>query len=608
MKIHLKPSCDRRRGMAIVAMVIATFSVVSVLSVMLTLASYSNDRANTERRSAEARYIGMGAVEAAKRELGMAAANWQPVPENGVVDVNGVQIAYEATETDPIPPRVDLAGIQTLVQGYEIFAVGESRTSRQPVRKLINIESMPLFQFAVFYNGDLEILPGPDMTINGRVHTNGNLYLGSGNTLSFDTNYVRAAGRILRHRKDDPSQSTGNVRIRRWVDNPFSAASPVQYVTMHNRAQMQALGVNTTSGYDSNFTTGIDANGNGTYFDAGDWPGWTPGALHFWGAAPVQPGDPPPDLPVSSGYTVLDQSHGTTQLSVPNMGSVAMFEANAAGNYAWDNLSQSYQQVAPGTGTHSKGFFHDQAGLSIIAKADGSWDAYNSLGVSIKAQVAGAVTVKQIYDARQAGGSGQLTRVIEVDVAALNASGAFPANGLLYSSHYGLGQGVNAKGIKLVNGSELSRSLTVASEGSVYVQGDFNTVNKKGAAVIGDAVNLLSNAWNDTKTAGNLPNASDTTFNLAIVSGNANTSPGSYNGGFENLPRFHENWTNRNCNIRGSFVNLSTSQYATGAWIHGGDRYTAPRRNWSYDPLFNNVGNLPPFTPMAVQVRDIAMW
>ena len=36
---------------------------------------------------------------------------------------------------------------------------------------------IPIFQFGMFSNEDLEIHPGPDFVFNGRVHANGNLYL-----------------------------------------------------------------------------------------------------------------------------------------------------------------------------------------------------------------------------------------------------------------------------------------------------------------------------------------------------------------------------------------------------------------------------------------------
>ena len=74
-----------------------------------------------------------------------------------------------------------------------------------------------------------------------------------------------------------------------------------------------------------------------------------------------------------------------------------------------------------------------------------------------------------------------------------------------------------------------------------------------------DAVNLLSNAWTGNKQPGTLPEATETTFNTAVVTGIHESSVGSYNGGFENLPRFHENWSGIECHINGAFVNTWTS-------------------------------------------------
>jgi hypothetical protein len=150
--------------------------------------------------------------------------------------------------------------------------------------------------------------------------------------------------------------------------------------------------------------------------------------------------------------------------------------------------------------------------------------------------------------------------------------------------------------------------VTVVSEDPVYIKGDFNTVNKKGAAVICDAVNLLSNAWNDSKTAASgLPTASNTTYNLAFVTGNVPTPDGGgdYSGGFENLPRFHENWSGKTASIVGSFIKIFESQFARSPWVYGGNVYQAPIRNWTYDTALNDMANLPPFTPSAVYFQRV---
>ncbi len=61
---------------------------------------------------------------------------------------------------------------------------------------------IPMFQFAAFYNKDLEILPGPAMTLDGPVHTNGDLYVGTQRHASRSTARSRRPGDLYRGRKD----------------------------------------------------------------------------------------------------------------------------------------------------------------------------------------------------------------------------------------------------------------------------------------------------------------------------------------------------------------------------------------------------------------------
>ncbi|MEW6015185.1 MAG: hypothetical protein AB1690_07670, partial [Candidatus Zixiibacteriota bacterium] len=55
--------------------------------------------------------------------------------------------------------------------------------------------------------------PGPDMTIVGRIHSNGNLYLQSNNNLYMDS-YVTASGNVIHGRKGPGGTSFGNVYIK----------------------------------------------------------------------------------------------------------------------------------------------------------------------------------------------------------------------------------------------------------------------------------------------------------------------------------------------------------------------------------------------------------
>ena len=86
------------------------------------------------------------------------------------------------------------------------------------------------------------------------------------------------------------------------------------------------------------------------------------------------------------------------------------------------------------------------------------------------------------------------------------------------------------------------------------------------------------------------------------------TVPGTYNGGLENYPRFHESWSGTTLFYRGSFVSLGTPRHSNGNWCGTGagcNIYNAPQRNWDYDTDFQNVANLPPLTPRFVAVDQI---
>ena len=602
--------------MALLFAVFAAFTAATLVSMLLSTSLSSNRISVVKITNGRAEYLAQGAVEAAKGIVRTEIARWSTPPANGTVTIDGVPVTYTITQISPDggasnikawaagdPPviRTDPSGIQTIITSYRIDSTATVQGSTATAHRLVHAEATPVFQFAVFYDTDLEVNPGPSMTLSGRVHSNGNMHLGCGATLTLNTNYVRAAGGIYRNRKDDPSASTGTVNIRQFVNNPFDAAEPVSYVTMNSKSQMG--GVPSTGGYDAHFTSGWDGNGDGDYFDVGDWLPWGPGALDYWSE---------PSGYAGNGNTVKAASHGVTAATPPTIDSIQMFEPVSSGPGDWSLVAGDWIHT-PGAGTHTKGFYHSNAGLTVIANAaHTSWKAYDANNNDVTALIpAGAVTLSSIYDARQAGGtSGSSTKVktMKVDMAILGACAQWPANGLLYLGCNNKGTGTNAKGVQLVNGSTLPAKLSVVSDGAMYVQGDYNTGAKKGCAVIADAVNLLSNSWTGTKAKGSgVPAAGVTTYNTAIITGNTNTVGSAYSGGFENLPRFHENWSGVNCNINGSFVNFWNSQYATGAWGLSGV-YSAPNRRWGYDPFFNTVANLPPFTPMTVVAVDVVCW
>jgi hypothetical protein len=241
---------------------------------------------------------------------------------------------------------------------------------------------------------------------------------------------------------------------------------------------------------------------------------------------------------------------------------------------------------------------YSRAGLRII---DGSVTDINNLPVVLPP---GVVTTKAFYDARE----GQTMTVTEIDVGLLRLTG-HPVNGVLYAARTGPG----GNGVRLVNGAEVPNAgggFTVVSENPVYVQGNYNTTNKVPAAVLGDAITVLSNNWtaNGSDLLGDQVTsarpASPTTINAAFALGhNTESIMGQGNGQLENLIRFLENWTGQDFTYSGSLVSLWHSQQATANWRCCGDSgtyyyYNPPNRIWGYDTLFNT--SQPPGAPAGV--------
>jgi len=191
-----------------------------------------------------------------------------------------------------------------------------------------------------------------------------------------------------------------------------------------------------------------------------------------------------------------------------------------------------------------------------------------------------------------------------------------------------------SRGVKLVNGGTLPDvGLTIVSPNPVYIQGDYNTgstpgnqpasntatsytpptdtpspvksgYNRVASAVAGDAINVLSNAWNDANSLLDQSSrtASSTTINTVMVAGNVPTTTSSYSGGVENFTRFHEDWSSSYFTIYGALALLFDSEQATRPW-NAAD-YTPPQRRWYYDSLLQD-NNPPGFRVARVYSRGL---
>jgi hypothetical protein len=133
------------------------------------------------------------------------------------------------------------AGLVALSTKYNVAVTAHTAFgSETKLQRQLQTIAIPLFQFGVFSQTDLDFFAEPPFNFGGRVHTNGNLWLAelTGNTLTM-SNKVTAAGEIITSNLENgyatSSVFAGPINI---TTNPGSssyknllAQSPVQSVT-----------------------------------------------------------------------------------------------------------------------------------------------------------------------------------------------------------------------------------------------------------------------------------------------------------------------------------------------------------------------------------------
>jgi len=188
--------------------------------------------------------------------------------------------------------------------------------------------------------------------------------------------------------------------------------------------------------------------------------------------------------------------------------------------------------------------------------------------------------------------------------------------------------------------------FTVTSEDPVYVQGDYNASVAEGfaddtvnnhchvpAAVIGDAVTLLSNNWTpgpqpgltsgDANSFANPTNvgcatqrcASTTWYRMAFLSGKTLSFPqpttwgaqdSGTDGGTHNFLRYIEDWGGSTLNYTGSLASFYFGVQGTGIYKCCNTVYSPPTRAYAFDTDFQNISKLPPGTPRFTDVNALS--
>lgn len=491
--------------------------------------------------------------------------------------VNTTSVSIGGTNWSTLPSQFN--GLYGLGQYCDILSiatplnVGENLSGQ--IHQNIWFGSIPVFQFAIFYNMDLEINPGASMTINGRVHSNNSIYAtgsGSGTPLIFSTNVEAALQVNLTPSPLDPQNvgRGGNVNFLMTANNPLNNANSLSLPIGTNNNPATVIGILGLPPAGTDATSPI-------------------GQTYIYNEA---------DIIVSNSATAtLAVYYQNLLMATPQIYAAMdvtniVVVTNVIAHTSVSTTNYFYSFVTNVT-------FYDYRESDTVKAVQfdvGKFSRWltNNTGTGGRQY--------QLLNTSGSTSEGHGIDGVYIYNSIPNTAGQLPA-------------------VRVVNGQQLpTNGLTVATPFPIYVLGSYNTttngvnfsttlgdtVNTRPAGIMGDAITILSGSWNDSTytsayaLGSRIPSA--TTINAACLEGIVPSNGSHYSGGVENFLRLLENWSGVNLAYNGSIVVLFQSQYATSPWQTTGNYYNAPSRTWGFDLNFTQQGRLPPMTP---QVRAI---
>ena len=435
-----------------------------------------------------------------------------------------------------------------------IFGDIEYRAGRRFVRSETSI-----LQYSVFYQDDLELASGSDMVINGPVSTNGSAYIGAQSGVDITITDQLSVFNQFNGANDTTSGTTmrkpgasGSSTLHAPIFDPNPHDSTVPDQAAARASQVEKLSS------PENFVGGVNiSKALADYPDAYENTAGVTDANEVYRSIIAPPpkeadGTPIPEDPTVASRRMYNRAGIVVTVSEASDGTISVNVGNAANKTAYDATVASHLDT-------------------IIPVAERR---------------------KPVFDKRE----GRNINMTTLDVGALNSALASLStlasayNGVVYihdetAGTRGPGDG---SGIRLKNGATTPqltdsnsqpKGFAVVSNNALYVQGDYNTddfTDSSGsrtnpAALMGDAVTLLSDGWNDDNANGGIdvrratPAGSSTTMtiNSAILTGNtpSSASPPVNSGGVQNLVRLMEDWSGYRVSIKGSMGQLFTSKY-----------------------------------------------
>jgi hypothetical protein len=473
------------------------------------------------------------------------------------------------------PLGAQYAGLCGWIDKYRVVSnvkqiSGTTYSITNTCQQEIELDLIPVFQFAIFYNSLLEFTWCAPFTVNGRTHANGSIYTGSIQPLTFNTLVT----------------TTGTISSPAWFGH--------QTGDYNNKGTFNAS-------YSTNcqsLTLPIGTNN-------------TPDAVREILNMPPAGESLDSALSQQRFYNKADMvllvSNSTVTVNLKTSASDP--GTNITAYYYPTNLNlTNYVQITTNFPfLNVTNTFTDQRENDLVKATDidmgilKTWLVTNKVVNGKFPNTAGvyglsnAPNILYAADNRTYNNSSQLTAI------RLKNGQIIPTN------------------MVTIAGRTQPSGLTLATPNPLYVQDDYNCPNSAHlkttnttatypASLASDALTVLSGNWKDSDSnksfsTGVRP-ACDTTVNAAILTGvvySTGSGASTFSGGVQNLPRLLEDWGNGNSDVltlNTSIVNFFNSVRATHQFEAPGNYYYAPIRQFSFDLNFLDYTKQPPGTPM----------
>lgn len=491
-------------------------------------------------------------------------------------------VSYVTNYSGPMPSSY--VGLSTKsAPVYRVVSNAKLKSSRYNVvgtaQEDILLALVPLSSMAIFYNGLLEFSQCAPMSVDGRVHANGAIYVGTSASLEFNSGVSATA--------------TLTAPLVDGLTSGWTPGNPSSWNTDFNASP----------GYQTNVAT-MNVSLNMTN-------------SHFLIDVPPDSEDATSDIGRQRLYNeaqfVILVTNAPSGTGNPTVQVILQTSVNGTvpGNDPYP-VTLTYTNATPGVLKSNLPFltltnmFYDQREqkTNLVTQIDvGIYNTWASTNVNVQNHLPASSgiypTIMYVADRRNVN-SKQLAVVRLANATKIPQNNNLGFSVATMNPLYTLG----------------NYNVQIPSSGSQSTQTN-NPANKFPSALLSDSITILSPNWTDSQsytafsTSSGTMDAAETTINAAIVTGtmpSTGTSATTFSGGVHNLPRLLEDWNGHDLWLNTSILRLYNSQMATTQFRNPSGfspapvkpYYRPPTRHFNFDKNFLDPAKVPPGIPTVL--------